>query len=64
MTEREAALCDLSFAHGMKLAMVMLAQDADEKALHVMERLQREALSALKQPARTEAAMLLARHEQ
>lgn len=64
MTEREAAMCDLSFAHGMKAAMVMLAQGADDKARSVMERLQREALSALRRGARTETAMLLSRHEQ
>lgn len=62
MTEREMALCDLAFAHGMKLASVMLAQGADAKVRTTIERLTSESLRALKRPTRAEVALACERH--
>jgi hypothetical protein len=62
MTEREAALCDLAYAHGMKAAQVMLAQGAEQKVRDCIERLTSEALRVLRTPTRTDVAALVGRH--
>lgn len=48
MTERETALCDLAYAHGMKAATIMLAQGADEMVRQIIERLHSDALCTLR----------------
>lgn len=62
MTEREAALCDLAYAHGMKAASVMLAQGADERVRQIMEHLHSSALHTLRRPVRMDVAALCERH--
>lgn len=64
MTEREAALCDLAYAHGMKAAQVMIAQGADDKVRARIERLTRTVLPALRLATRADVAALCNRHSQ
>lgn len=39
MTEREAAMIDRAFADGMRLALAMAAQGAEEKAREIADRM-------------------------
>ena len=48
MTEREAALGDLAFVNGMKLALCMAAQGAEDKARDLIERMTQDAIRALR----------------
>lgn len=48
MTEREAALRDLEYAHGMQAALIMAAQGAWEEAGQLAERRVLEALRVLR----------------
>lgn len=63
MTDREAALCDLAYAHGMQAASAMLAQGADQMVRDRIQRLTMDALRVLRQPTRTDVASLVGRHD-